>query len=207
VLFVAEWILMTLAMMLPSAIPFIDAVQRLGGSAAARTAALSYVGVWAILGAFACAGLWLGGDVMARLPSTTLSAAAGVSLLLAAAYQLSPWAQRCQRQCARPFSILARHWNGKGTAALQAMASGFHYGMSCVGCCVVMVVMMLVVGLHDLGWMLLFALLMILQKHARWGVRVGRASALAAAAGGCAMLAGWWTPELTSLQAVCRSAG
>lgn len=202
-IFLTEWLLMTGAMMLPSSVPFLAAVHRVGGGAAGCVAAAAYVTAWGLLGCVLCGALWLAGDVLARYPPDTVARAAGASLIAAAAYQLTPLARSCQRACAHPFAILARHWHGPGGRGWGAWNAGLHYGLSCIGCCVAMIVVMLVLGVHDLVWMLLFAGLMVLQKHAAWGGRYAMAAAAATSIAGLALFAGWWAPSLKGLRALC----
>ena len=75
--------------------------------------------------------------------------------------------------------------------------------MSCVGCCVPMIVVMLLVGVHDLGWMAGLALVMMVQKHAVWGPRIMSATAVALAVAGLGIGAEWWVVPLHPLRALC----
>ena len=126
--FVVSWTLMTSAMMLPSSIPFLTAVHRVGGVAPAWVAAGAYVVAWGALGALLCGLLWVAGDGLSRLPPGAAETLAGASLLAAAGYQLTPLAQKCQRACARPFGILARHWRGGHERLRGAWAAGGNSG-------------------------------------------------------------------------------
>src|SRR6476469_2520702 len=65
--FVVGWTLMTSAMMLPSSIPFLAAVHRLGGVAAGWVAAVAYLAAWVALGSLLCGLLWGVGDGLSRL--------------------------------------------------------------------------------------------------------------------------------------------
>ena len=60
-----------------------------------------------------------------------------------------------------------------------------------------------VVGAHDLSWMLALAVLMTLQKHAAWGPRIAWPAAVLLAAAGVAIGSGWWVVPLRSLRALC----
>lgn len=200
--FLAGWTLMTGAMMLPSSLPFLQAAQRIGGRRASVAGGFGFTGAWVAVGAAQWVALWLAADGLARLGPGTAERLAGVSLLAAAAYQASPLARSCQQACARPFPILARHWRGIA-ARREALAAGLHYGATCVGCCVPMILLMFVVGMHDLSWMLGLALLMTLQKHVAWGPRIARPAAIVLAAAGVAIGAGWWVVPLRSLRAIC----
>jgi predicted metal-binding membrane protein len=67
-----------------------------------------------------------------------------------------------------------------------------------------MIVLMIVVGLHDLLWMFALAGLMVLQKHVHWGRPFALGTSAAIGAGGLLIVAGWWTPVLYGLGAICR---
>lgn len=201
-LFLAGWTLMTGAMMLPSSLPFLRAVQRLGGQGATAVAGAAFTLAWVLLGALVWALLWLAGGALAGLGPGGVEAIAGAGLLLAGAYQASPLAGSCQRACARPFAVLARHWRGGGPLP-DAARAGLRYGATCIGCCLPMVVVMVVVGMNDLPWMLALSLLMLAQKHPRWGPRLSRPVAAAMAAAGLAIGLGWWPVPLHTLRALC----
>lgn len=202
-LFLAGWTLMTGAMMLPSSLPFLRAMQRLGGASAAAAAASAFTLAWCVLGLLMWALLWLLGDALSRLAPGGAERLGGASLLVAAAYQASPLAKACQRACARPFAILARHWRGGTAPTLHALRAGAHYGATCIGCCVPMVVVMFIVGMNDLLWMLALALLMLAQKHPRLGPQLALPGAAVLALAGLAIALQWWTPPLHTLRALC----
>lgn len=201
-LFLAGWMLMTVAMMLPASLSFLRAAQRLGGMVAGAWAGAAYGAVWLAVGGGMWVALWLSGGLLLRLPPGGVETLAGMSLLGAAIYQVSPLARSCQRACARPFGILARHWTGRSRHA-DALTAGAHYGLSCVGCCVPMIALMFVVGMNDVVWLLVLALLMAAQKHHAWGHGLNVTTAVALGSGGVAILAGWWSPPLLGLRALC----
>lgn len=203
VLFLAGWTLMTGAMMLPSSLPFLVTAQRAGGVEASAAAGFGFTAAWVAVGVVLCACLWMAGGLLGQIGPGRAEQLAGASLIAAAIYQASPLARSCQRACARPFGILARHWRGEGTPRRDALTAGLHYGMSCIGCCVSMIALMFVFGVHDLFWMVGLALLMVVQKHAVWGRRIAMPAAAALMAAGVAIAAGWWVVPLRSLRALC----
>lgn len=202
-LFLAGWTLMTSAMMLPSSLPFLVAAQRAGGVDASTAAGFGFTAAWFAVGIVLGAGLWMVGGRLGQLAPGRAEQIAGASLMAAALYQASPLARSCQRACARPFGIIAQHWRGEGRPRRDALMAGLHYGMSCVGCCLAMIALMFVFGMHDLVWMVGLALLMVLQKHAVWGPRLAMPAAAALMAAGVAIAAGWWVVPLRSLRALC----
>ena len=202
-LFVAGWTLMIGAMMVPSALPFLLAAQRVGGVGASMVAGLAFTAVWVAVGGLLCAALWAVGGLLAELGPGRAEQLAGASMVLAAAYLASPLASTCQRACARPFAILAQHWHGSDQRHRDALAAGLRYGVSCVGCCVPMIALMLVVGMHDLTWILGLSVLMALQKHSAWGAHMALPAAAMLALAGLAVAIGWWALPLYSIRSLC----
>lgn len=138
-LFLAGWALMTGAMMLPSSLPFLQSVHRVGGRSACTAACAAFTAVWLAVGILQWTALWVSGDWLARLAPGRPEQLASASLMAAAIYQARPLASACQRACARPFGILARHLHGRRTRR-DAFAAGLHYRATCVGCCLPMIV-------------------------------------------------------------------
>jgi predicted metal-binding membrane protein len=202
--FLAGWTLMTGAMMLPSSLPFLDAVQRVGGRTAGAVAGMAYTAVWVAVGALQWIALWLAGDVLADLGPGDAERIAGASLIAAAIFHSTPLARECQRACAQPFAILALHWGRTSRRLHDAARAGLHYGANCVGCCVPMVAIMFVVGVHDVAWLLLMALAMLVMKHAVWGRRIALPMVAVLIVAGVAIGSGWWSVPLHGLRALCR---
>lgn len=203
-LFLAGWTLMTGAMMLPSSLPFLDAVQRVGGLTAGAVAGIAYTAVWVAVGALQWIALWLAGDLLANLGPGDAERLAGASLIVAAIFHSTPLARECQRACARPFAILALHWGQTSRRLHDAARAGLHYGASCVGCCVPMIAIMFVVGAHDVVWLLLMALAMLVMKHAVWGRRIAVPMVAVLIVAGVAIGSGWWAMPLHGLRELCR---
>lgn len=198
--FVAAWTLMTGAMMLPSTLPFLRMLTRLGGSVAALAGGLGFWAVWTASG-FALAGLMLASaGPLGALPPGGVERLAGGILMVAAIYQALPLANACRRGCATPFATLARRWRGQQGQALKA---GLAHGASCLGCCVPMILVMLLVGMADVRWMFVLAGLTVIQKHPVWGVHLALPSAGLLAALALAIASGAWSPELAPLRSLC----
>jgi predicted metal-binding membrane protein len=201
-LFLAGWVLMTGAMMLPASLPFLDAVARVGGGFAAAIAGLAFSAVWFLVGVLICGIFWASGSLLAGLAPGQAEQLAGGSLVVAGVYQASPLASACQRACATPFAILARHWHG-GAPRPDAAMSGLHYGLVCVGCCLPVVLVMLLLGVHDVFWTLALALVMAVQKNVTFGARLATPFAVILLAAGIAIAVGIWRPELVGLRVLC----
>jgi predicted metal-binding membrane protein len=189
--------LMTAAMMLPSAMPLFASLARAARNHSSRhevpvLAALAYLAVWGIVGvaawmlsAAAAAYLlpWAGPRLIAGL--------AGAALVLAGAYGLSPLANACLRACRRPFGFLARHWRGGSTVRAQAARIGAAYGISCVGCCVPMIAVMYVVGMANVAIVVAMGAAMAIMKNGEVGARLAQAVSVALIIAGVAAGLGW----------------
>jgi predicted metal-binding membrane protein len=197
VLFVLGWLLMCIAMMLPIALPLLAAVERLTERRpdAIRLiviTALGFLGVW--LGA----GILVrGGDILLHTLVEQVSWFAAHSHLIGAAllslgggYLLLPIAQQCVKACRSPMGFIAREWTGQPNLMTQAARIGIGYGVSCCGCCWPLMAVMCALGMSNPVWMLSFTLVMMLQKHSRYGRSVTIASGVLMVAGSFVLLTG-----------------
>ena len=133
-LFLAMWVVMMAAMMLPTAAPMILAFH----SVQARTHqpddafvftwvfVAAYLLVWALSGIAAYAGVLAAAAAQPML-ATEVS---GLILMVAGIYQLTPVKQRCLSECRTP--IIMTSWHDD-TAGIYRM--GLLHGVYCLGCC------------------------------------------------------------------------
>ena len=187
------WLLMSVAMMLPTAAPAVDLYVRLTGRVETRRVAhvagfaAGYVGAWGVLAiAAATAQVALGQEVAAvagTLPPGTLP---GGLLLVAGLYQLTPLKQACLALCRNPLAFFLAHWReGPG----GAVAMGLRHGAVCIGCCWALMGLMFLAGTMNLAWMAGLGLVMLLEKVAPGAVPAGRVMGLAMALAGAALIA------------------
>lgn len=169
------WLEMIAAMMLPTTIPMVrmfNVVSARGPRpTAARAAFLAgYLALWMVfcLGALAAAtGIraWATlsqvGWISAR-PGLVLAAA----LAIAGAFQLSPLKDRCLTQCRDPRAFLFAHYR-RGIRGGWAL--GLRHGLSCLGCCWALMLIMFVTGLGNVLAMLVLTAVMLAEKTTRWG--------------------------------------
>lgn len=174
--FVVVWQVHVVAMMLPSSLPLIRRFVRVSAHQArpvsARAAFLAgYTLVWTGFGALA---LLLDSLVHRTIEHAPALAArpgilAGAVLLLAGLFQFSDFKDSCLRQCRTPGQFLARHYR-RGTRA--AFDIGVRHGLFCLGCCWALMLLLFALGVANLALMAPLALLMVLEKTARWGGRL-----------------------------------
>jgi predicted metal-binding membrane protein len=176
--FTAGWLLMTIAMMLPSSLPLVNlfgrfVARRYDRSTLTLSLVLGYLAVWAAFGILAFLGDAAIHRVIERSPDVAdLSQWIGVGvLLIAGVYQVTPLKNMCLVKCRSPYLFLAEHWRGR-QAIWEAIGLGARHGLFCVGCCWTLMLLMFAIGGVNLGWMLTLASLMTAEKSSGWGQRL-----------------------------------
>jgi predicted metal-binding membrane protein len=197
---VAMWWVMMVAMMTPSAAPLVLLYSRVvrhtaaqnaqhGGLASPALLVAGYLLVWLLFSLLAAtlelslqrAGLVSAGMQWSR--SALLSASV---LLAAGAYQLSPLKLRCLMRCRAPVRFLTRAWR---PGPVGALIMGCEHGAWCVGCCWLLMTLLLVGGVMNLAWIAILALLVLIEKFTRHGVLVSRLTGVTLISWGLATLA------------------
>jgi predicted metal-binding membrane protein len=176
-LVVAGWAVMTVAMMLPPALPLVHTLHRLVSRRRARWALLAagvaaFVAVWAVAGV-----VLLAGDAALNALARSwhdLSPAYVTAAVLAGAgvYQLSPLKAVCLRACRSPRSFALAHWRGRRPAALELVTVSGTYALVCVGCCWALMAVTLAVAVAALPVMVVLAAVMAAERLVSWGRRL-----------------------------------
>lgn len=180
---IAMWAVMMIAMMLPSAAPFVllfAAVtrrRRERRSPAAPTSALAagYLAAWTAFSIAAALAQWKLHQTALLSPAMTIASPVfgGVLLIAAGAYQWTPFKGRCLSECRSPLGFISREWReGSGGAFVM----GARHGAFCVGCCWVLMALLFVAGVMNLLWVAALALFVLVEKVAPAGGRVGKAA-------------------------------
>jgi predicted metal-binding membrane protein len=152
--FIAVWVVMMAAMMLPGAAPAVLRRAQAGGGVRAVPLFIgSYLAVWALAGAAVYALYRPHGSV-----------AAGVVVIAAGVYEFTPLKRRFRRRCR------------------DSARSGFGFGLCCVGSSIGLMAMLVALGVMSIIWMSVIAVLILAQKllPARTAVDVPLALAIAA---------------------------
>jgi predicted metal-binding membrane protein len=149
--FLAAWLVMMAAMMLPSAAPLVLVYRR--GASAASTASLTagYLAIWAAVGVAAYAA-------DRSLEGTRIAA---VALIGAGIYELTPLKTRFLRECRDVTGFLMTRWRG-GLAGAARL--GFEHGLYCLGCCWALMAVLVVSAAMGLAWAALIALAVFAEK-------------------------------------------
>jgi predicted metal-binding membrane protein len=184
-LFLSMWIAMMVAMMFPAAAPMILLFDRIergkrdAGRSYVPTAYFvgAYVAVWSAFGAFAFAFAF-GVD---RLAADTdwvagnWARVAGFLLVAAGLYQLTPLKQVCLSKCQTPMSFLMTSWRNGKRGAIQM---GLVHGGYCLGCCWLLFVVLVPLGVMNIAAMIVITLLVFGEKCLPVGNRLARVAAL-----------------------------
>ena len=183
----AMWSVMMVGMMTASAAPvlllFTNMQASRGGSRIAARGilfGLGYIVVWMGFSAVAALAQW-GLHRSAWLSpamAVTSSRLAGVILIAAGAYQLTPAKRACLAQCQSPLGFLLSNWRDGARGALQM---GIRHGAFCLGCCWALMLVLFVVGVMNLAWVAALTAFILIEKF-------GRTGALVARIGGAAMI-------------------
>jgi predicted metal-binding membrane protein len=145
--------------------------------------ASAYFVIWALFGIVAYGiGMTVASAAMwSPSVSHLVPLAAGGALVLAGIYQLTPWKSACLKRCRDPLELVAHHlhrgWRG-------AVALGTHHGLFCTGCCWALMLMQLVMGVMNLGAMVVVATVIALEKLMVRGERIARIVGAASIAAG-----------------------
>jgi predicted metal-binding membrane protein len=174
----AMWTVMMVGMMTPSATPMILMYARLGRQTEARGRPLAatvwftagYILVWVAFALLATLVQWAL-ERTALLDSwmaSTSNVLAGLVFVAAGSYQWTRLKDVCLAQCQMPFAFLMRH-GGFRRDAPGSLVLGLRHGAYCVGCCWVLMTLLLVGGVMNVLWIALLALLIILEKVTSFG--------------------------------------
>jgi predicted metal-binding membrane protein len=100
---------------------------------------------------------------------------AGGVILAAGIYQLTPLKDVCLRHCRSPLTFVLMHWRSGRTGALLM---GVEHGGWCVGCCWGLMAALFALGVMSIGWMVLIAALIALEKLLPWKAVANRSVAV-----------------------------
>ena len=134
--FIAVWVVMMAAMMLPGAAPAVlRLTQGSGGVRAIPLFIASYLAVWALTGIAVYALYRPHGHV-----------AAAVVVIAAGGYELTPLKRHFRRRCR------------------DTLRTGLEYGLCCTGSSIGLMAMLVALGVMSITWMTVIAVLVLGQK-------------------------------------------
>jgi predicted metal-binding membrane protein len=133
--FVALWVAMMAAMMLPGAVPAVLRHTQASGVRAVPLFIGSYLAVWTLVGVAVYASYRPHG-----------SFTAGAVVIAVGVYEFTPLKQYFRRRCR------------------ESVRSGFRFGLCCVGSCIGLMLMQVALGIMSVTWMSVIAVLVLAQK-------------------------------------------
>ena len=143
------WVAMMIGMMTPAIVPMAIVFRGMNRATSRERDTLLFAGGyllgWSLFGvAVAFVQLWLHargllvGDLLAMR-----TRGAGLVLLAAGLYQLTPFKEACLHHCRSPLGFFLEHWS---PGAWGAVGMGLRHGLYCIGCCWVLMLLMFAGG-------------------------------------------------------------
>jgi predicted metal-binding membrane protein len=170
-LFLAIWLAMMAAMMLPAASPMILIYARI--SAEKRRRNQAYVPAWVFAASYLA--LWAVVGVVAYLLAVTIQSLAdrseglmsagprigGAIFVLAGIYQLTPLKDVCLASCRSPLAFVLTSWRDGYVGAVRM---GLRHGLLCLGCCWMLFAILFPLGLMNLAAMAAITIVITAEK-------------------------------------------
>jgi len=187
--FTSLWVVMMMAMMLPSLVPMLSryrqAIRKAGGAAVGWLTAMAGIGyflAWSLYGivAFplgaALTTLAMQQPALAR----AVPIAVGVVVLVAGALQFTAWKAH-HLACCRQATVLDSVLQARAGSALR---HGLRLGIECIRCCGALMAVLLVIGFMDVPVMAVVAAAITVERLAPAAESAARAVGVAAVAAG-----------------------
>ena len=179
-LFTLGWVLMIMAMMLPSSVPLVLVFAGVVGrrphpGLLVGLLLAGYLAIWSAFGAVA----WLLDRGIHALVSswpwlaTHSQLILATTLVVAGLWQFSPIRDRCLDECRSPFGFVVNRWRGTSLGR-ESFAMGVAHGAFCVGCCWSLMLVMFGIGLGSVPAMLGLGAITAVEKNLPWGRRLTR---------------------------------
>jgi predicted metal-binding membrane protein len=184
VLLLVMWWIMMIGMMLPSAAPMILTFATVNARRRARNQpwvptalfAAGYILVWGGFSIAATLAQW-GLESAALLSPMAMSVTSlrlgGVLFLAAGLYQLTPLKRACLIACRSPLDFVVNRWRDGAAGALRM---GAEHGLTCLGCCWILMALLFVFGAMNLVWVAVLAVVVLVEKllpFGEWTARIG----------------------------------
>jgi predicted metal-binding membrane protein len=180
-LFIAIWVVMMVAMMFPTAAPMILMFTKIYAGKRQQSQAFvptwvfisAYLLVWSLCGILAYP-LVVGLEKLAAQSMWLMengARVAGVFLLAAGLYQLSPLKNICLSKCRTPLQFILSSWHdGYG----GAFRMGLEHGAFCLGCCWFLFVILFPLGIMNIAVMALVTALIFAEKALLIGRQISK---------------------------------
>lgn len=192
--FLGMWVVMMVAMMLPSLVPMLSRYRHSHGGRGARRVnlltllvSIGYFGVWSAIGVAAFpVGIALT-ELETRAPGLARAApsTAGLLLLAAGLLQFTKWKAQ-HLACCRQES---GHGHASAADAATAWRHGLRHGLHCSYCCAGPTLVLLALGAMDLRLMAIVTVVITIERLAPASERIAKAIGTVAVAAGLLLIA------------------
>ena len=151
------WAAMIVAMMLPSAVPVVVRLARVGAGPRTAVFLLVYLAIWSGMGVLAFAL----NAALSSFPNGIRMPAGGVVLVIGGVYWFSRFRKRTETTC----RTIGGHSQlvGEVTTA-DVVRTGATYSMSCVACTGGLMAALVVIGISNLFWMVVLSGMVLVYK-------------------------------------------
>lgn len=157
------WVLMSAAMMAPTALPAFatyDDLAQATDNTNFKHLVLGYLAVWlgfSILAAVVQMGLFRL-DLISAFGDSRSGLLSAMLLAVAGGYQFSSIKEACLSKCRQPLTFFIQHWDE------GPWRNGVRLGLICLGCCWALMLLAFVGGVMNIAFMGLATLIMVLEK-------------------------------------------
>lgn len=165
------WVVMMVAMMLPSATPMILTFAAVARNRRERQQPYvpvsvfiaGYLAIWAGFSVLAAVVQWFlhGAALLSPMMGNSSALLGGMLLLAAGIFQFTPLKRSCLTRCRAPLEFITAHWREGGAGAFMM---GMEHGLFCLGCCWALMALLFVLGVMNLLWIAILTILVGLEK-------------------------------------------
>lgn len=180
------WAVMMVGMMLPSAAPVVLLHARVWRSRAKPSAGrppggalvTGYLAAWTGFSLLATLAQWWleTAALLSPMMESTSPLLGGIVLVLAGIYQWTPLKRACLSHCRSPIDFLSSHWRDGRRGAFML---GLRYGIYCLGCCWLLMLLLFVIGVMNLALVAALTLFVLLEKTLPRGEWLSRGAGIA----------------------------
>lgn len=191
------WAVMMVAMMTPSAAPMVLTFAMVQRKRREReqpfvpTAIflLGYLAVWTGFSAVAAVVQWIlhARALLSPLMVSTSPGLGAALLIVAGAFQWTPFKHACLTHCRSPLGFLMTDWR---EGRYGAFRMGLKHGAHCAGCCWFLMALLFVAGVMNLWWIAALTALVLVEKLMPRGPVAGKITGLALIGWGLWMVRG-----------------
>jgi predicted metal-binding membrane protein len=189
------WIVMMIAMMIPSATPLILMFSQVNRKRSQRNAPyiptinfiLGYIFIWSgySIGITLIQYFLHNKALLSPMMISQNNIFGGSILILAGIFQWTPLKNSCLIHCRSPLSFITTQWKeGK----FGAFFMGIKHGNYCVGCCWILMALLFVSGVMNLLWISVITLYVLIEKIHPWGNFIGKITGVLLLTGGVIMI-------------------